>query len=182
MRFLSYCAIIASISPWCITAQPALAPSPEAKKDCRIVRSGLMVPCPEGWNILDDNDREAVISNFPLTSDVTKNTRSGKGKATIAVSTLPKLYRSLSEWIFAGHKNAPDAVETKFVTKNSTGIDVPVVCLSAPQSPGPLYASYFFQIGKTPVLIELNYRADDPLREEYKAAVRRMITTAVASR
>jgi hypothetical protein len=119
----------------------------ETNPGCPIVRLGVILSCPEGWNILNENEREVVISNFRLAPDVTRDIWFGKGKATIAVSTMPKLYQSLADWIYAGHKNAPESVETRLVVRNTTGSDVPVVCLASPGSTGPAYSRRFQSLG-----------------------------------
>jgi hypothetical protein len=59
---------------------------------------------------------------------------------------------------------------------------VAVVWFVPPDWTGPTYSSYFFLVGKSPVLVELMYRADDPKREEYFAAAKAMIASAVAER
>ena len=145
------------------------------EKPCRIVRKGVTLPCPSGWSVLTENEDEAVVANFRLGPGVTKDTRSGQGKATMAVSAMPKLYRNFSEWIYAAHKNAPDAVERKLEVTSVTGSKIPVIHMVPPDSRGPIYSSFFLQAGPTPLLIELMYRADDPKRDDYEASVRSMI-------
>lgn len=157
-------------------------PGEPAEKNCRIVRKGLTVPCPPGWALLDESDREAVIANFRQGPGVTKNTRSGHGKATIAVSTMPSNYRSFAEWLYAARKVAPDAVESKIHVETVSGEQVPVVLMSSPEKSGPIYASYFFQSGKVSALIELNFRGEDPRAAEYASAVKSMIASASQNR
>jgi hypothetical protein len=135
--------------------------------------------CPTGWTILSENDEESVVANFSIGPGVTKNTRSGQGKATIAVSNMPRLYRTFSDWIYAAHRNAPDAVEKRFDVTNTAGSPVAVVWFAPPDATGPIYSSYFFQVGKSAVLVELMYRADDPKRDEYTAAAKGLIASAV---
>ena len=158
------------------------AESAAGEKPCQIVRTGVTMVCPTGWAILVENEHEAVVANFRLGSGVTKNTRSGHGKATIAVSDMPRLYRTFSEWIYAAHKNAPEAVEKKLDVMSNAGAPVPVVWLAPPDATGPAYSSYFFQVGRTPVLVELMYRADDPKRHEYISAAKAMIPSSVPGR
>jgi hypothetical protein len=148
-------------------------------KPCRVLRKGVTMSCPDGWIVLVENDYEAVVANFRVGPGVTKNTRSGQGKATIAVSTMPKLYQTLADWIYAAHKNAPDAVEKKVEINGGAGVRIPVVWFASPALSGPAYSSYFFQAGRTPVLIELMYRADDPKRDEYQSLAKGMIGAAV---
>jgi hypothetical protein len=96
--------------------------------------------CSTGWTILSENDVEAVVANFRLGPGVTKNTRSGQAKATIAVSNMPKLYRTFSDWIYAAHKNAPEAVEKQLSVTNNAGASVPVVWFVPPEGTGPMYS------------------------------------------
>jgi len=95
---------------------------------------------------LSANDAEAVVANFRLGLGVTKNTRSGQAKATIAVSNMPKLYQTLSDWIYAAHKNAPEAVEKQLSVTNNAGASVPMVWFVPPDGTG-----YIFLVGKSPV-------------------------------
>jgi hypothetical protein len=73
------------------------ATSSAIEKPCKVVRKPVTMECPTGWTVLSENDVEAVVANFRLGSGVTKNTRSGPGKATIAVSNMPRLYRNFSD-------------------------------------------------------------------------------------
>jgi hypothetical protein len=152
------------------------------EKLCKVVRTRVTMDCPSGWTILTENEHEAVVANFRVGPGVTKNTRSGRGKASIAVSNMPTLYRTFSEWIFAAHKNAPDAVEKKINVTTRSGATVPVVWFTPSDATGPMYASYFFQVGRKPVLVELSYRGDDPKRDEYVSAAKAMIASAVSER
>jgi len=178
MKLLVLGLTAAALVPRFVSAQNAPLTSRQPAAACRVVRAGVEIPCPTGWMVLDENEREVVIANFQLGHGVTKNTRTGADKATISVSTLPRLYRNLGEWLFAGHKNAPEAVETRFVVKGSDGREISVVCLASAERSGPIFSRYFFQVGKTPALIEVMYRANDPKREEYQSAARHMIETA----
>jgi hypothetical protein len=65
------------------------------------------------------------------------------------------------------------------VTDNA-GASVPVVWFVPPGGTGPMYSSYYFLVGKSPVLVELMYRADDVKHDEYIAAAKAMIASAVA--
>lgn len=102
--------------------------------------------------------------------------------ATITVFSKPKHYEDLARWIWVGRKNVPDATETKLTVVNEAAGKIPVVCLASPESSGPASASYFFQMGRTPVLVELVYRAQDPKKDDYRAAVQRMIERATPTR
>lgn len=102
--------------------------------------------------------------------------------ATITVFSMPKTYEDLARWIWVGHKNVPDATEAKLTVVNESAGKIQVVCLASPASSGPASASYFFQLGRTPVLVELVYRAQDPKADEYRAAAQRMMERATAKR
>ena len=107
---------------------------------------------------------------------------SGPGMATITVFSIPKHYEDLARWIWVGRKNVPDATETRLTLVNDAARKIQVVCLASPASSGPASASYFFQLGRTPVLVELVYRAQDPKKDDYQAAVQRMIERAILTR
>ena len=92
--------------------------------------------------------------------------------------TLPASYKDLAQWIFAGKKIAPNAVESKFTVRSSAIAGQVVVCLSAPAGPGSRYASYFFQVGRMPVLLELTYKTEDPRKAVYQSALLAMIEGA----
>lgn len=122
-----------------------------------------------------------MIANFPRTPE-NRNRMSGPGMATITVFSKPKLYEDLARWIRVGRKNVPDATETKLTVVNEAAGKIQVVCLISPASSGPTSASYFFQLGRTAVLVELVYRAQDPKKDDYQAAVQRMIERAFPAR
>ena len=152
---------------------------------CVVVRNKVQIPCPENWNIVDEYhdpyQDQIIIGNFPRTPE-NHNRMSGPGMATIAASVLPKGYEGLDRWIWVGRKNAPDAIETKLEIANQTVGKVSVVFMTSPASSGPAFASYFFQIGNVPLVLELSYRAQDPKKDEYRAAVQRMIERASVPR
>jgi hypothetical protein len=152
---------------------------------CSVVRNGVRLTCPDNWNIVDEyhdpyND-QVIIGNFPRTPE-NHNKVSSPGMATIAISGLPKGYEGLDRWIWVGRKNAPDAVETKLEISNQAVGKVKVVCIASPADSGPAFASYFFQIGKVPLLLELSFRAQDPKKHDYRAAVQWMIERASVAR
>jgi hypothetical protein len=152
---------------------------------CVVVRNGVRIPCPENWNVVDEyhdpHQDQIIIGNFPRTPE-NHNRMSGPGMATIAVSGLPKGYEGLDRWIWVGRKNAPDAIETKLEVTNQTVGKVGIVCMASPARSGPAFASYFFKIGKVPLLLELSYRAQDPKKDDYRATVQRMIERASPAR
>jgi hypothetical protein len=157
----------------------------EKSAACVIARNGVRIPCPEGWNVVDEYHDpytdEIIIGNFPRTTE-NHNKGSGPGMATVAVSGLPKGYEGLDRWIWVGRKNAPDAIETSLEVTNQNVGKVTVVCMTSPANSGPTFASYFFQIGKVPLLLELSYRAQDPNKDQYRYAVQRMIERATVAR
>jgi len=102
--------------------------------------------------------------------------------ATINVLSIPKNYEDLARWIWVGRKNVPDATETKFTVVNEASGKIEIVCLASPPSSGPAFASYFFQPGRTPLVVEIAYRAQDPKKDDYRAAAQWMIERAVPTR
>jgi hypothetical protein len=168
-----------------VLAAQTAATGTEKPMTCSVVRNGVRIPCPENWNIVDEYHdpykEEITLGNFPRSPE-NHNRISGPGMATIAVSGLPKGYEGLDRWISVGRKNAPDAIETKLELVNQTVGKVNVVSMTSPTNSGPGFASYFFQIGKVPLLLELSYQARDPKKEEYRAAVQRMIERAAAAK
>ena len=66
--------------------------------------------------------------------------------------------------------------------RTSAGGDVPIACLASPPATGPIYPSYFFQIGKTHVLLEVTCRAEDPKRGEDQSVAKWMIESAATVR
>jgi hypothetical protein len=54
--------------------------------------------------------------------------------------------------------------------------------MTSPGTSGPAFASYFFQAGKVPLLLEIGYRAQDAKKDEYRAAARWMIERADPAR
>jgi hypothetical protein len=177
---LQQCLLVTAITSYSLAGQARSVPE-STDTTCNITRPRIKLPCPANWKLLDNEDDATVIANFKLTPDNQKK-RSGPGMATISVFSIPKGYDDLARWIRVGRKNAPDAIETKLTVVNLAGAKVQVVCLTSPESSGPVFASYFFQIGRTPVLLEISYRAQDPNKDEYSAAARWMIERAVFAR
>ena len=169
--------IVIACSPLVAQAQAAAGPD----QTCTVVRPGIKIPCPPSWNLSNEEPDSTVIANFPRTSE-NRNRMSGPGMATITVFSMPKHYEDLARWIWVGRKNVPDAIETKLTVVNEAAGKIQVVCLALPASSGPASASYFFQLGRTPVLVELVYRAQDPKKDDYRAAAQRMIERAVPTR
>ena len=178
--------VLAVVALTCsVSAAQVAAAGNEKTATCTVARNGVKIPCPENWNIVDEYQDpykdEVIIGNFPRTPE-NHNRMSGPGMATITVSGLPKGYEGLDRWIWVGRKNAPDAIETKLDVINQTVGKVRVVCMASLANSGPAFAGHFFQIGRVPLLLELSYRAQDPKKDEYRAAVHRMIERAYLAR
>jgi len=180
MKRFEWLVVLAAVLCPALAAQVG-ATENEKSPACVIASSGVRIPCPESWNVVDEYHDpykdEITIGNFPRAPE-NHNKISGPGMATVAVSGLPKGHEGLDRWIWVGRKNVPDAIEIKLEVTNRSVGKVTVVCMTSPASSGPTFASYFFQIGKVPLLFELSYRAQDPKKDEYRAAVRRMIELA----
>ena len=148
------------------------------KAPCTLSRADVRIHCPSGWNVIEESARETIIGNYVRSPDTPPHVFGGPGKATLSFMTLPANYKDLAQWIFAGKKIAPESIESKFTVRNSAITGQTVTLLSAPAGPGSRYASYFFQVGRTPVLLELTYKTDDPKKEEYQSALLAMIENA----
>jgi hypothetical protein len=125
--------------------------------------------------MLGESVGQTFIGDYVPPPDTPKNVFGGFGKAVVGFRTLPVYYKDLAEWIDAARKTAPESVESRLSVRNRAIADQSVTCLRAPAGPRMLYASYFFQVGQTPVLLELTYGAQDPKRVEYQSAVLGMI-------
>jgi len=184
MKRIEWVAVLAAVICSVLSGQVATADK-EKSDACGVVRNGVRIPCPPGWNIVDEYHDpytdEIVIGNFPRTPD-NHNRMSGPGMATITISSLPKGYEGLDRWIWVGRKNVPDAVETKLDLTNQAVGKVSVTTMTSRANAGPTFTSYFFQIGRVPLLLELSHRAQDPKKDEYSAAVQRMIERASPTR
>ncbi len=126
---------------------------------------------------MNEETDSTVIANFPRTPE-NRNRMSGPGMATITVFSKPKNYEDLARWIWVGRKNVPEATETRMTIVNETAGKVLVVCLASPEKSGPASASYFFQLGRAPVLVEVVFRAQDLKKDDYRAAAEWMIQRA----
>jgi hypothetical protein len=160
----------------------AQSPRSAGKPPCALSRAGVRILCPSYWSLLEESARETIIGNYIRSPDTPKNVFGGPGKATLSFSTLPAYYKDLAQWIFAGKKIAPESIESKLSVGNRAIMNQTVTRLSSPPGRGSLYASYFFQVGPTPVLLELTYKAEDPKKEEYQSAVLAMIEGAEAAK
>ncbi len=96
--------------------------------------------------------------------------------------TIPTSYKDLAEWLFAARKTAPKAVEDRLRVINREITGQIVTRFSAPAGPGGRYASYFFQVGRTPALLELTYRVDDPKKDDYQSVLLAMIEGAESAK
>jgi len=151
---------------------------PEETHRVSLSRAGVRVICPAGWNVLNESARETIVGNYVRSPDTPQNVFGGPGKAYLSFQTLPIYYKDLAEWIFAGRRLAPEAIERKLSIRTKAGANEPVTRLGSPPGGRHAYASYFFQVGSTPVLLELNYNSGDPHVEEYESAVLGMIEGA----
>jgi len=176
MRLLPTCWAICAIAIVALLA--AQSPQANLAEQCVVSRHGVRLACPIGWGILTKSNEETIIGNYIPSPDIPKNVFGGPSKAWLTFKTLPAHYKDLAEWIFAGKKIAPESVENKLTVRNQAAGDIAVVCLSSSATSGTLYTSYFFQIGQTPVLLELNYGAGDQKKDEYRSAAVAMIETA----
>jgi len=145
---------------------------------CSLSRDNVRLSCPAGWSVLNVSNEESAIGNYKRSPDTPENVFGGPGKAWVVFRILPRSYRNLEEWIFAARKIAPESIETQTVIKSKSFGNVKITCLSSREKIGTTYSSYFAQLGSMPILLELNYRADDPKRESYQSAVLGMIEAA----
>ena len=129
----------------------------------------------------DPYQDQIVLGNFPPTPENSHKV-AGPGMATITAYVLPKGYENLDRWIWVGRKNVPDAVETTLEVLNKAYGKIKVICLASPEPSGPAFASYFFQAGKVPLLLEATYQLKDPKKDQYRAAIRWMIERAEPAR
>lgn len=121
-----------------------------------------------------------IIGNYVRSPETPKNVFGGPGKAFLSFMTIPASYKDLAQWIFAARKTAPESVEDKLTVSNRAITTQTVTRFSATRGPGLRCASYFFQVGRTPVLLELTYKLDDPKRGEYQSLLLAMIEGAEA--
>jgi hypothetical protein len=149
---------------------------------CVLSRADVRVHCPSGWNVLEESARETIIGNYVRSPDTPEHVFGGPGRAFLSFMTIPTSFRDLTQWLFAARKTAPAAAEDKLTVSNREILARTVTRFSAPAGPGGRYASYFFQVGPTPVLLELTYRIDDPKKDEYQSALLAMIEGAELAR
>jgi hypothetical protein len=171
-------------SLWCLCALVlGLGPMAQlqavgADVPCVLSRADVRIHCPSGWNVIEESTRETIIGNYVRSPDTPEHVFGGTGKTFLSFMTLPSSYKDLAEWLFAARKIAPKSVEDKLTVNNRAITAQTVTRFSAPAGPGSRYASYFFQVGRTPVLLELTYRIDDPKKEQYQSALLAMIEGA----
>jgi hypothetical protein len=145
---------------------------------CDLSRAAVHIHCPSGWNVIEESPRETIIGNYVRSQDTPKHVCGGPGKAFLSFMTISASYKDLAQWIFAARKIAPESAEDKFTGSNRAITAQTVTRFSAPAGPGSRYASYFFQVGRTPVLLELTYKVDDPKKEDYQSELLAMIEGA----
>jgi hypothetical protein len=175
-HLLRYTILIVMVCPWLAGQAPPRTEPADAS--CTIMRPGFKVPCPSNWSLLDEEDGSTVIANFARTPGNQKR-RSGPGMATITVFSIPNGYETLGRWIRIGRASNPDAIETKLAVVNRAEGRVHVLCMTPRESVLMTGTSCFFQIGHTPAAIQILHRAEDPKKDEYRAAAQWMIEHAV---
>jgi hypothetical protein len=143
---------------------------------CVIRQNGVSIACPAGWNQLKAGGRETVIGNFAATPD-NRDRMSGPGMATITL--MAKTYKDVAQWVWVAKKGSPDLVEARLKVMNQSSGEVPVVSLESKDESGPVFTSYIFELQKTPVLVELVCRANDPKRADYRKTALWMIERAL---
>jgi hypothetical protein len=145
---------------------------------CVLSRADVRTHCPSGWNVIEESATETIIGNYVRSPDTPEHVFGGPGRAFLRFMTVPTSYRDLAQWLFAARKTAPKAVEDKLAVSNREIAGRTVTRFSAPAGPGGRYASYYFQVERTPALLELTYRIDDPKKDEYRSTLLAMIEGA----
>ena|SRR6202035_5602104 len=79
---------------------------------CLAQIGSVQFKCPPRWNIVDEDARGITIGDFKR-KDKTTNLTIPAGHATIKLSSMPKVYSDLKQWIYAGSKMAPESVQTQ---------------------------------------------------------------------
>ena len=99
------------------------------------------------------------------------------------ITLMAKTYKDVAQWVWVAKKGSPDLVESRMkVLNQSSAGEIPVVSLESGDESGPAFTSYIFELQKTPVLVELVCRANDPKRAEYRKTALWMIERAVLQR
>src|SRR5712664_1490751 len=136
-----------------VRAWPQSSPG-SANKTCLVKVAGVQTNCPPGWKIVEETHRGSTIGNFDR-PDKTGDLATPVGRATIAIYSMPGLYRNFKEWVYAATKNAPDAVQTNKTLTNKAAGSINIFCFTPPDSQrGWIYQSYFFEINGIPVNVE----------------------------
>ena len=79
-------------------------------------------------------------------------------------------------------KGNPDLVEARLRVTNESSDEISVVSLELKEESGPVFISYIFELQKTPVLVELVCRANDPKKAEYRRTALWMVERAAVVR
>jgi hypothetical protein len=158
---------------------PLFAQHQSDQATCAIRQKGVSLPCPEGWNQLRADDREIVIGNFAATPE-NRDRMSGPGMATLTV--MAKTYKDVAQWVWVAKKGNPDLVEARLRVTNESSGEISVVSLELKEESGPVFISYIFELQKTPVLVELVCRANDPKKAEYRRTALWMVERAAVVR
>jgi hypothetical protein len=179
LRLMSLTKLIAALSGFVLLPLGLLAQTEGAAPGCIVSRSGLVFHCPPGWFVINDEPNELAIGNYRRDAGTPATVFGGKGRAWFTIQTRPSAHKNVAQWVYAGRKLAPDAVESKFNVQNGD-LAVSVTSLESTVKSGPAYFSCFFEIAGVPTLLELNYRAEDPKGNEYRSAVKNVIAGIVS--
>ena len=99
--------------------------------------------------------------------------------ATITV--MVKTYKDVAQWIRVAKQGTPDLVERRFKLANQAVGEITVVSLESKEESGPVFFSYVFELQKTPVLVEVVHRANDPKKTDYRSAATWMMERATVN-
>lgn len=153
----------------------------QPRDECLVRTGGVRFTCPPGWNIVDEDARGITIGNFKRAEKAT-NLTIPAGHATIKLSPMPKIYRDLEQWIYAGSKMAPESIQTQDSVTNDGLGPIPVTVLSSPQSAqGLIYESYFFVVNGKPLNLELSFQRASKNAADYRALGRNLIANLESS-
>lgn len=141
----------------------------QEREVCLVRTGGVQFSCPPGWNIVDEDARGITIGNFKRT-DKAINLTVPAGHATMKLSPMPKTYRDLEEWVYAGSKMAPESIQTQDSVTNDRLGPIPLTVLCSPQSvQGFIYVSYFFTVNGNPLNFELSFQRASTNASAYRA-------------
>jgi hypothetical protein len=184
MKFRELLTVLVAITLLSGTAVRLSSQSPQgaANEACVLKLPGLQSDCPAGWRIVELTDRGTTIGNFDR-PDKTADLTVPSGRATITVHPRPATCRDFKEWVFAATKLAPDAVQTNKNLPNKSVGSISSFCFTSPVSQrGWIYESYFFEMNRTPINLELTYQRTSQNASEYRAVLDKLVETLEPSR